>query len=163
MTQRRFRLYLDTSFWNRLPDRQNFQMRRDSYHFLNRACVRQEILVSPLVIAEVEETPDPEERRIIERMIRKQRPERLGPQPRVGTIARTLWQEGGWGKRMLVDLTHVGYAIVCRADALVTWDSRTLARDRVRTVVQAYCRRERLDAPLIGSPEEVAKWLELRM
>lgn len=163
MAVRRFRLYLDTSFWNRLADRQNFPMRRDTYHFLNRACARQEVLVSPLVIAEIQATPDPEERRIIERLLRKRRPERVGPQPRVGAIARALRDEGGWGMRMLVDLSHVGYAIVSQADALVTWDARTLARPRVRTVVQAYCRRERLSAPLIGGPEEVAEWLELRM
>lgn len=163
MAERRFRLYLDTSFWNRLADRQNFRMRRDSYHFLNRSCARHVILVSPLVNCEVAATPDSEERRIIERLLRRQRPERLAYHHRIGAIAHALLEEGGWGSRMLVDLTHVGYAIVGRADAIVTWDSRTLARASVRNVVQAYCRRDRLAAPLIGRPEEVAEWLDLRI
>ena len=163
MTARRYRLYLDTSFWNRLADRQNFQMRRDSYHFLNRACATQDILVSPLVVAEVKAAPDPEERRIIERLLRRQRPERVGYQPAVAAIARELREAGGWGPRMLADLTHLGYAIVCRADAVVTWDAKTLARPRVRTIVQAYCGREQRAAPLIGNPREVAEWLRLRM
>jgi len=163
MAERQYRLYLDTAFWNRLADRENFHLRRTTYRFLNRACPRHEVLVSPLVVAEIQATPDPEERRIIERILRKQRPERTGWQPRAADIATALLDEGGWGPRMLVDLTHVGYAIVSRADALVTWDARTLARPRVRTVVQAFCRRERLEAPLIGLPEEVAEWLELVM
>lgn len=103
MAEHCYRLYLDTSFWNRLADRQNFRLRRDTYHFLNRACARHEILVSPLVIAEVQATPDSEERRIIERMMRRQRPERLGSQPKVAAIARALLLEGGWGMRMLED------------------------------------------------------------
>jgi predicted nucleic acid-binding protein len=163
MPDRRYRLYLDTSFWNRLADRQNFQMRRDSYHFLNRACAKHEILVSPLVVAEVQATPDPEERRIIERLLRRQRPVRLGYQPGIAAIARELRDAGGWGPRMIADLTHVGYAIVYRADALVTWDAKTLARPRVRTIVQAHCGREQRAAPLIGSPREVVEWLRLRM
>jgi hypothetical protein len=163
MAKRRYRLYLDSSIWNRLADPENFQMRRDSYHFLNRACVRHEILTSPVVVAEVRETPDSDERRIIERHLRKHRPERVGWHPKAASIARALQAEGGWGARRLVDLTHVGYAIVSRADALVTWDARTLAHPRVRTIVQAYCRRERLEAPLIGTPKEVAQWLGLVM
>jgi len=163
MVSRRFRLYLDTSVWNRLADPVNFVMRRDTYHFLNRAAARHILVVSPLVIAEVQETPDPDERLTIERLLRKQRPERLGHHERVDEIARSLLEGGGLGMRRLVDLTHVGYAITCRADALVTWDARTLARPRIRTLVQAYCRRNGVQAPLIGRPGEVAEWLGLSM
>jgi len=48
-------------------------------------------------------------------------------------------------------------------DALVTWDQGDLARDHTRRIVQVYGRRERLSVPLIGTPEEVAKWLGLRI
>ncbi len=163
MVLRQFRLYLDTSLWNRLGDRESFAARRASFQFLNRACARHLILVSPLVIAEVGNTPDPQERKSIQRLLWAQRPVRLGGDSRAAGIADSLLKEGGFRPSMLVDLTHVGYAVLGRADAVVTWDVRTLAREKVRSAVHAYCRREGLTVPLIGRPEEVAKWLGLRM
>jgi hypothetical protein len=63
---------------------------------------------------------------------------------------------------MLADLKHVGYAVFGRADALVTWDVRSLAREKVRTFIASWCRREGLVAPKIGTPGEVAQWLNLK-
>ena len=57
--KRRYRIYCDTSFWNRLGDRDDFSRRRLSYHFLNRACARHLVLVSSLVYQEVEILPIP--------------------------------------------------------------------------------------------------------
>lgn len=161
--RRRFRLYLDAAFWNRLGDPLHPPERRISYHFLNRACAHQDVLISPLVIEEVRNTPDPVERRVIERQLRGVRPTIISGQQRAEEIAEALRREGRFGDRMLADLAHVAYAVMGAADAVVTWDVRTLARDRVRVVVHAYCRRARLEPPLIGIPEDVAQWLELAM
>lgn len=159
----RYRLYLDTSFWDRLGDPQHPPERKTSYRFLNRACARHEVLISPLVIDEVRNTPDPVERRVIERQMRGVRPTIISGQQRAEEIADALRREGQFGDRMLADLAHVAYAVMGAADAVVTWDVRTLARERVRLVLHAYCRREGLESPLIGVPEDVARWLELAM
>ncbi len=50
-----------------------------------------------------------------------------------------------------------------KTDALVTWDTDDLARDRTRTVVQAYAMRKGLRASLIGTPYEVSDWLGIRI
>lgn len=159
----RYRLYLETSFWNRLGDRTSWDRRKASYRFLHRACMHQEILVSPLVLQEVRRTPDLEERQEIERQMRNTRTVMVSGTRRANVMAHALRDEGGLGERLLADLVHVSYAIMGSADALVTWDRRTLARDVVRAVTQVYCRRESLTTPLIGLPEEVTQWLGLRM
>jgi hypothetical protein len=159
--KRRYRIYLETSFWDRLGDRENLEMRRMTYRFLNRACRGHHILVSPVACHEIEETPDPQERTIIQRQLQAARAEVVGENARARRIARQLLEAGAFGERMLADLLHVSYAILGKADALVTWDRRTLARQGVRTVVQAFCAREGRAAPLIGIPEDVARWLKL--
>lgn len=130
------KLYLETSFWNRLGDRENLEMRRLSYRFLNRSCARHDVLVSPLVLEEVGDTPDPEERTIILRQLRGTRPTMVANSRRARVLAAEIRAEGGFGERMLDDLTHVAYAVLGGADAVVTWDRRTLARDRVRLATQ---------------------------
>ncbi len=159
----RYRLYLETSFWNRLADRDHLDMRRTTYRFLNRACRRHDVLISPFVIEEVRQAPDPEERRIVERQLRGTRPTIISGEQRARDMALALQEAGSFTDRMLADLTHVAYAIMGSVDALVTWDRRTLARDRVRLAVDVYCRRERRPAPLIGNPVQVAEWLDLAM
>ncbi|MBI2931798.1 MAG: hypothetical protein HYY16_09115 [Planctomycetes bacterium] len=157
------KLYCDTAFWNRLGDRVNLEMRRLTYRFLNRVCARHEVLVSPLVLEEIAETPDPEERTIILRQLRGMRPTLVASSHKARVLAEEIRLEGVFGPRMLDDLTHVAYAVLGSADAVVTWDRRTLARDRVRLATQVCARRHGHLVPLIGLPEEVARWLELRM
>ncbi len=128
----RLRLYIETSFWNRLGDREHLDMRRDTYRFLNRACRRHDVLISPFVIDEVQQGPDPDERRVVERQMRGARPTIISGEQRARDMALALQESGRFTDRMLADLTHVAYAIMGNADALVTWDRRTLARDRVR-------------------------------
>lgn len=161
--KRVYRLYLDTAFWNRLGDSRNWGMRRLSYRFLNRACPGHEILISPLVLAEIAQTPDLRERLTIERMLRKGCTGVVSGEHWAREFAQALVEVERFADRMLVDLTHVGYAVRGGADAVVTWDRRTLAREKVRRTVQIVCRREGRTAPLIGTPEEVARWLGLKM
>lgn len=161
--KRRYRLYLETSFWDRLGDRHSLGMRQATYRFLNRACARHHVLISPAVTDEVERTPDPQERTVIQRRLRDTRAEVLGANAKARRLAELLLAKGGYSEGMLADLLHVAYAVLGRADALVTWDRRTLARRSVRDLVSAYCAREALAAPLIGAPEEVAGWLALEM
>lgn len=160
--KRRYRLYVDTSVWNRLGDRAAWLMRRESYRFLNRGCSGHDILVSPLVLEEIHDTPELAEKRTIERFLLRHRPDVISGQDWAESLANSLAEAGKFGPRMLVDLTHVGYAVRGAADAIVTWDRRTLARDKVRRAVQIVCRRQGLTAPLLGTPEEMTQWLRLK-
>lgn len=160
--KRRYRLYLDASVWDRLGDRANWPQRRASYQFLNRSCQGHDVLISPLVTTELNQTPDPEERRIILRQVAKERRIEITGRAWASRFARLLTEVGNFGPRMLADLTHVGYAVLGQADAIVTWDQRTLAREKVRQTVLAVCRREGLAVPLIGLPQEVIGWLGLK-
>lgn len=157
----RYCLYLETSLWKRLGDLANLHARRLSYRFLNRACRGHDVLISSLVMDELERTPDPVERRVIFRRLRSSYRILLSVQGKAVAVARQLQAEGGFSDKMLADLTHVGYAVLGRADALVTWDVRTLARDKVRLATVTLCRREGFPVPLIGTPQEVARWLKL--
>lgn len=159
--KRRFRIYCETSFWDRLADPTHPNRRSASYAFLDAILHRHDLYISPLVLEEVDATPDPEERRMIRRRLRRAHPKLVSGQFRAQLMARTLREEGGFGGRILADLTHVGYSIIVGADALVTWDVRGLAREEMRQVVNAYCKRNDLAAPLIGTPPEVAKWLSI--
>jgi hypothetical protein len=157
-----YRLYLETSFWDRLADPLKYQRRRITYQFLNRSCRGHVILISPLVLREVRQTPNLDERRVIERRMQAAYHVMVSGEHRALACARALASDGGFGDRILADLTHLGYALHGRADAVVTWDHRTFARDKVRAVLHRYCLREGLKPPLLGLPEEVIQWLGLR-
>jgi len=162
--KRRYRLYLETSFWKRLGDPRLDERRRDSYRFLRAlAGGRHRILISRLVTRELDETPDWAERRKIYRRLWSRGARMITFNPRIVRIATDLRTLGRWRRNLIADLMHIGYAISGAADALVTWDRDDLARDATRRVVQAYGRREDVGVPLIGTPEEVAEWLGIRI
>lgn len=162
--KRRYRLYLETSFWNRLGDPRNDFRRRASYRFLRRV-VRQHhtVLVSDLVLEEARATPLADERKQILRRIWSSGAKHVTALRPAERVADGLMAAGGWGRDLFADMLHVGYTISGRADALVTWDRSDLARERTRIIVAAFCRREGLSAPLIGTPEEVARWLNIEI
>ncbi len=160
---RRLRFYLDASFWMRLSDPPEDVRRRLSYHFLNRSCLRLELLTSPLVAKELRDDPDPEALRTVERQFGRQNPDLIPHKAQAEAIGRELRDRGGFGERRLADLIHVGYAVLGRADALVTWDVKTLAREHVRTVVKRWGKELQRPVPRIGTPLEVAAWFGLRI
>ena len=157
--KRRYRIYLDSSFWRRLGDRTNVGMRRMSYRFLSRCRRQHMILASPLVLFELQQTPDWDERKVIEHRFRDARVELITGRYQAEQIAQRLMERGPFSLKMLEDLIHLGYAVLGKADAVVTWDRRTMARNKVRFALQAFCRREGYSAPMIGTPEEVSQWL----
>ncbi len=159
--RRRFKFYLESSFWKRLVDPANPRMRKVSYQFLRAVAGRHRIITSRLVRAELHATPDLVERRAVTRHMERVRMRAVPTTALVTTVRDEILEEGGWGANRLADMLHVAYTVIARADALVTWDQDDLARERTRRVVQAVCRRRGLKAPRIGMPEEVAAWFGL--
>jgi predicted nucleic acid-binding protein len=155
-------LYLETSIWGRLDDPATSERRRTTDAFVRAVQAHDRIAVSPAVFAELAQTPGGDKAKWIARRIWAARPILLTPEPRVHKIAVDLLAAGRWRGNRLVDMVHVAYTVIAGADALVTWDEGDLARDRTRVVVQAYTQGRGLRAPLIGTPEEVSRWLGIR-
>ncbi len=160
---RRLRFYLDASIWIRLTAQQDFERRAAPYHFLNRSCLRHELLTSPLVGKEIRDAPNPELHLKLERQLERQNPELVPNKAQAEAIGKDLKDRGGFGERRLADLIHVGYVVLGRADALVTWEVQTLAKEHVRTVVKRWGKELRQPVPRIGTPFEVAEWFGLRI
>ncbi len=70
--------------------------------------------------------------------------------------------QGGWTRKALADVSQLGYAVCAGATAFVTWNQKHLARDEVRTVVRAVCRKRGIPPLQVGTPREVATWLGLK-
>lgn len=160
---KRYRLYLESSFWRRLGDPDHPETRRVSYRFLRAIERRHRILVSRLLTQEIGNTPDLIERRSIIRRMEKVRPRRLTMTPETLDLRDEILREGGWTNRRFADALHIAYTLTSGADALVTWDLRDLARDPTRDLVRKICRARGLSVPRIGTPEEVAAWLGLKI
>lgn len=155
-------LYIETSLWSRLADPPSEPKRWATEAFLRSTRLGHRLLVSPIVIEEILETPDRARAQEIIDRLWAMRPEVLPAWEEAERIASDLIAAGRWSRRRIADLVHVGYTVLSRADALVTWDTDDLARPRPRTVVHAYARRRGMSAPLIGTPKEVAEWLDIR-
>ncbi len=158
----RFRIYPETSFWRRLGDSAPDDRRRLTYGFLRAVQRRDRIYTSKLVLIELDETPDHEQRRHIQRKLWSVRPRMITTSRRAERIALELLDGGGRQEETFADMLHVSYSMLGEVDALVTWDEGDLARDHLRRIVQAYGRRQGLSVPLIGTPEDVAEWLGLK-
>ena len=156
-------LYLETSFWKRLGDQANPEMRKITYRFLRAVSSKHRLLISKLVRREIDGTPDAEERKLIFRRMAGVRLKTIPATARILRLRDEILKAGGWGNNRIADMLHVAYTVIAGADALVTWDRQDLARDHTRRVVQAVCRRRGQRAPRIGVPEEVAEWLGIRI
>ena len=160
---RRYRLYLESSFWRRLADPDHPESRKISYRFLRAIEGRHRILVSRLLAREIDNTADLVERRSILRKMEGVRPRRLTATSRTLELRDEILREGEWGRRRFADAMHIAYTVTSGADALVTWDLRDLARDPTRDLVRSICRARGLSVPRIGTPPEVAEWLGLKI
>ena len=156
-------LYVETSAWSALVDPRNPGRQRVTRTFLRIVAKRYRFLVSDLALRELRVHPKADVRRKIQRQLRRRRPKVLGPNARVRRATDELMALGGWSARALADVTQMGYAPVAKAEALVTWNQRDLARREVRRVVRRYCRERNRPVMEIGTPEEVARWLGVRM
>ncbi len=155
-------LFLETSFWSRLGDPADARKRRLTEAFLAAAALQCRILVSPVVAAELGRTPGKEKRTLLLDRLWSAQPEVVSFGARAEEMALELLAAGRWSRSRFADMAHVAYTVLSGADALVTWDTDDLARERPRVVVHAFAARRGLRAPLIGTPEEVAGWLGIK-
>lgn len=157
--KKRFKLYLETSFWKRLVDDGPTPRREISYAFLRNVSGRQRILVSKLVFEEIAHTTPPGPRTSLFRRMRACRTRTVPSTAQVDDLANRLLAAGGWSGGKRADMLHLACAMICRADALVTWDESDLAKDPARRVFEAVAKERQIKLPRVGTPIEVRSWL----
>lgn len=156
-------LYVESSFWKRLSDSTSDPRRRISYRFLNLVRSKCRLRVSSLVWNEIEDSPNPDERRFLTRRLENAGARSMPVTRRVLEFAETLRGAGHWGDRQFADMVHVACAMLHSCDALVTWNLRDLARGKLRQVAGIVALQRNLVAPFVGTPLEVAPWIGLKI
>ena len=154
---------VETSVWARLSDREDKDKRRMTFTFLRWAKKRCDLRISRIVRSELAKTSDESVRKRTERKIRAIRPRTITSGSAVERIVQALVQRNVLTSTHLADLYHVAYALVDRADCLVTWDQADLAREWTRDRVNRYCEDTGRKALFIGTPMEVMRWLGTRI
>jgi predicted nucleic acid-binding protein len=148
--------------WRRLVDPVD-RRRALTYRLTTLVRRHHRVLASREVAQELAEIPDGRLRKGALDRFRRVHPEMVTYRPRVREIAEELLRRGAWGPKDLEDMLHIGYAVVGRADALVTWDEADLAREKTRRLVAALGREWGFRSPDIATPPEVMEeWLGIR-
>jgi predicted nucleic acid-binding protein len=70
-------------------------------------------------------------------------------------LAGELVRRGALPKKATVDAFHIGIAAAHQIDYLLTWNCRHIANATMRGTIDAICRSEGLDPPVICTPEEL--------
>ncbi len=156
-------LYLETSIWSRLVEVPVSPRRRITEQFVDQVARHHRIVISDMVDVELAAIPDVTLRTAAQDRLWAMRPRVARFRAEAERVALDLLRMGRWSPRRFADLMHVAYTVLEDADALVTWDVADLARGRPRRIVHAYTRARGMLTPLIETPEEVSRWLVLKI
>ncbi|MEM6646203.1 MAG: hypothetical protein AAF730_08115 [Bacteroidota bacterium] len=70
-------------------------------------------------------------------------------------LAKALLEPGPIPVKAATDATHIAVATVMGADYLLTWNFKHLANAALRKRINAICRTEGFDPPVICTPEDL--------
>lgn len=70
-------------------------------------------------------------------------------------LARELVRKGALPQKATVDAFHIGIAAAQQVAYLLTWNCKHLANATMRSTIEAVCRSEGLEPPIICTPEEL--------
>ncbi len=160
--KKRFKLYLETSFWRRLVDAASDPRRIESYRFLGLVKKRHEILISRLVLAELETAPNATLRTALKRRINRVHPGMLFIPREAERIADELLSIQRRGRSDRADMLHLACARLNNVDALASWDKVDHACGSTRKAVARIARARGLANTYVGTPKEIAAWLLTR-
>ena len=146
---RKVTLYLDTSIPNALFQEPE-ERRRKTEAFFQIALPRFEAFVSGLVLAEIEATPNEEERRRLSQAVNKFSVLPVSPE------AEQLAEE--YLKYLRIprsDAVHIAVATVEGMNYLVTWNMGHMAKERTRRIVDNVNFLRALQRIFIVTPEDL--------
>jgi len=159
MPKKRRRLYLETSFWKRLGERVHLDRRTLTWRFFSRVRRSHRLLTSNLVLLEIQRTPDLAERQEVIHRFKSIRSRKITHTRRARELGQALLSLTPWSQAQFYDMMHISYAILGRANAVVTWDRAHIACETTRRAVALICRIRGLATPFLGTPSEVLQWL----
>ena len=79
----------------------------------------------------------------------------LEPTLDVVRLARSLIDQGPIPKKAEVDALHIAIAAVHGIEYLLTWNCTHIANARMRSEIEAICRDENYEPPILCTPEEL--------
>jgi hypothetical protein len=68
---------------------------------------------------------------------------------------RSLIDRGPIPKKTEVDALHIAIAAVHGIEYLLTWNCAHIANERMRSEIEAICRNENYEPPILCTPEEL--------
>ena len=79
----------------------------------------------------------------------------LATSPEASAIARELVVQGSLPAKAAVDALHIGIAVVNGLDYLLTWNCTHIANAMTRHKIEAICRSQGYEPPVLCTPEEL--------
>jgi hypothetical protein len=156
-------LYADTSAWSGIVDRRDPERMLLSERFMFRVRRKATFIISKIVRAEIQAYGNHEARlqmmRLLDRFRVLVRPAVKGVQ----RLADDLLASGCLGSEHQADLLHLASAVYWDADYMVTWDVGDQASVQTRNIVARLCRMRGRSPLRIGTLQEVAQWLDVRI
>ena len=129
---RKLRLYLDSSTISHLMANDVAEKMADTKQlWKDFISGKYQLLVSPVVIAEIDQCPEPKRSYLHEKMQQIQF-EILTPQEEVTQLAHAYIENGVLSEKSLADCLHIAFAVVNHCDIIVSWNFKHLAN--VKTI-----------------------------
>lgn len=149
------KLYIDSSVWSYLfADHMPYQQ-TVTKRFLESSEGQHDLFISPLVLYELNATPDEGRRRKLLQAVNDAEPTKLLQDSRVEAVSGKLIDLGILTARSEGDAAHIATAIVWGMDALVSWDTRHIVRLKTKRGASAVCRLLGYPALELVTPAEV--------
>jgi hypothetical protein len=79
----------------------------------------------------------------------------LAVTPEATALAEQLVQSGPLPTKAEVDALHIGIAAVHGMEYVLTWNCKHIANARMRTQIEAICRDQGYEPPIMCTPEEL--------
>jgi len=150
-------VYIETTIISYLTSRPSKDLVQRAHQRLTRTWWQTrrsefELYVSPLVLQEAA-GGDPVRARHRLAMLRGLPV--LGPTTDAIHLSRALLERGAIPKKAEVDALHIAIAAVNGIEYLLTWNCTHIANARMRSKIEAVCRVEGYEPPVLCTPEEL--------
>ena len=150
-------VYIETTVISYLTARPSKDLVQRAHQRLTRTWWRTrraefELYVSPLVLQEAAAGDPARARR---RLALLEDLPVLGPTADTIDLSRILIERGAIPKKAEVDALHIAIAAVNGIEYLLTWNCTHIANARMRSKIEAVCRAESYEPPVLCTPEEL--------
>ena len=150
-------VYIETTIISYLTARASKDLVQRAHQQMTRTWWRTrrsefELYVSPLVLQEAAAGDPGRARR---RLALLEVLPVLGPTADAINLSRILIARGAIPKKAEVDALHIAIAAVNGMEYLLTWNCAHIANARMRNKIEAVCRTESYEPPVLCTPEEL--------